>query len=447
MSNKNQSPDPGDIEPNVLIEKMVANDHKQNKRLSAKLSIKNKSQNQDCHLDEPKRVTKIRYLVCTLGLLSLVTSQMSRMVLNLTITQMVDPSMLEENDLVDDNGSCPWPEEELVISEQMTTTLAPPVGYDNFSTSEPLTTVDEMLYFEDVGPVYNSDGDDYHENTDSNATQKTNTSDTNKDDNFKVVDRFKWTVKQQHVLLGGFYYSYFVFMVLGGRLAEIHGAKYVLLLSGAGSALINLATPWMARTNFVLLLLSRIVMGAIQAGVFPGMYALIAKWLTEGEASIYAPLIKTSLRLGMVLGSLVPGLFGLWPNIFYFTGALGTIWSILWLLIATSAPAQNSWVSEDELKHILETKKTTVQLDDNETQQTEGIELVNQSETSNPLERKTSTKTTGAPWLKIITAPPVIGLVVAKLSFNYAIDFLAIELPSYLKYVHHVTKGKVSFTI
>lgn len=28
-------------------------------------------------------------------------------------------------------------------------------------------------------------------------------------------DKFKWTVKQQNLLLGGFYYSYFVVMILG----------------------------------------------------------------------------------------------------------------------------------------------------------------------------------------------------------------------------------------
>jgi hypothetical protein len=51
------------------------------------------------------------------------------------------------------------------------------------------------------------------------------------------------------------------------------------------------------------------------------------------------------------------------------------------------------------------------------------------------------------PWLGIITAPSVLALIIVKLTFNFALDFLSIELPSYLKYVHHASKTRVSAAV
>lgn len=228
-------------------------------------------------------------------------------------------------------------------------------------------------------------------------------------------------------------------------MAEVYGAKYVLLLSVAGSAIINMATPWMARTSLGLLVFSRVVMGAIQAGVFPGMYALFSKWLTMSEASIYAPLIKMNLRLGMLLGSLVPGIISGWPNVFYFTGLISTVWSILWFLLATSSPQENRWVSQAELEHIMRKKKRPPVEEEEAVEMSEmdSGQAKDERKKANIKTKRASLKT---PWLKIITASPVIGLILVKLTFNYALDFLAIELPSYLKYVHHSSRQTVSLT-
>lgn len=437
--------------PNQTFMRMVMNDAKQNRRLSSRLSQASIERDSTMKGNEPDKGSKMRFVVCTLGLLSLTMSNMSRMVLNLSITSMVDPSMLahakNDNELVSADGSCPWPEEELLEvfeAEQQQANLTSPqpehiVNLDD--TNNVTTTVSSVEMIEDT--TVSDGGETTQQVSDSNAT--TTSSDQHHLSKEYPYPRFKWTIKQQNMILGGFYYSYFVFMVLGGRMAEIYGAKYVLLLSVAGSAIINLATPWMAETSFVLMVMSRVVMGAIQSGVFPGMYALIAKWLTMSEASIYAPLIKMNLRLGMVMGTLVPGLVAGWPNVYYFTGALNAIWSIVWLFVASSTPAENRWVTKSELQHIMRKKRKPKE---------EHLEIEMDIKTTNkgdhskqPTDVAVSAKkasTTKTPWLTIITAPSVIGLIVVKLTFNYALDFLAIELPSYLKYVHHASRQKVS---
>lgn len=479
-----------DVPPNVIFKRMADNDKKQNDRLGSQTFNSKSGKNSD-----PNGRTKIRFLLCTLGLLSLTTSNMSRMVLNNCITSMVDSTTSSlSNSQLSEDGSCPWPEEESSVATttcspsesstsaefqtttklhqlDSTTTFGPIRTFTQSTTSPSLphittTTTTTTTTIASETSTKNEDLDE--SKLDSTDEQGTTSEDVEafledltsneppvKEDETGVeirmnsteevvivANRFKWSIKQQSVLLGGFYYSYFVFMILGGRMAEVYGSKYVLILSVAGSAVINLATPWMANTSFELLVCSRILLGAIQSGVFPGMYALIGKWLTMSEASIYAPLIKVFLRLGMMMGTLMPGIFSDWPSVFYFTGFVCTLWSVVWLLLASSTPQENAYVNKLELEHIMKKKPKPKE------EEVEEIEMSNyeknEDRQSRPTSPVNSSKTLKTPWMKILTNPSVIGLILAKLTFNYALDFFAILLPSYLKYVHHATKEQIS---
>lgn len=199
----------------------------------------------------------------------------------------------------------------------------------------------------------------------------------------------------------------------------------------------------MARNNFTLLLCSRALLGIIQSGIFPAMYALFAKWLTATETSIYAPLIKLNLRLGMFFGSILPGILADWPSVFYFTGVVCAILSVLWFLVASSGPEDSSWVSESELAHINRKKRKPNQEDTSE-----AIEMTTRTaeneEHSKEIEVKIKPPVEKTPWVKILTNPSVIGLILVKVTFNYAVDFFSILIPSYLAYVHHASKETVS---
>lgn len=182
--------------------------------------------------------------------------------------------------------------------------------------------------------------------------------------------------------------------------------------------------------NLSLLIVSRVAMGALQSSVFPAMYALINRCLTMGEVNIYTPMLDMSLGIGSVLAGLVPGLVADWSNVFYIVGALCIIWSILWLFISTSDPSDNRWVSEAELAHIMKKKKNR--------EDSTLVEINNNNNKTASISPKTT------PWLKIPTCPSVIALIIVKLTDNFCHDFVTVELPSYLKYVHHATMQRVS---
>ena len=423
--------------PIELFKRMADSDSLQNRRLSASVNGLKTASVDDLVRGgrHQRRSTKMRFIVCTLGLMSLATSQMARMVLNFSITQMVNKQAVGKSESSAD-GSCPWPDEEELAGQQA-------VGSDSTLVKD----FSDQIYGPHPREAYAPDGSALLAvaTTLAPAIGATLPGPNGTHSERAAYEQFEWSIKNQSVLLGAFYYSYFVFMVLGGRMAETYGAKYVLLLGVAGSALISLATPWMTRNSFTMLVCSRILMGAIQSGVFPGMYALINKWLTMNEASIYAPLIKMNLRLGSVLASSLAGLIDGWPNVFYCTGGLCALWSVLWCLVATSEPAQSNWVSTEELAHINRKKPKASAGRDLENSALElkdaakALPGANSSAGGGKGKQKAAT-----PWLKILTSPSVIGLILVKLTFNYALDFMSILLPSYLDYVHHLSKEKRS---
>lgn len=74
-------------------------------------------------------------------------------------------------------------------------------------------------------------------------------------------DRFAWTEAQVGVLQSAFSYGYMPFMIPSGRMSEVYGAKWVVFLSGFGSAFCCLIVPLLADTSFALLVVSRVFMG------------------------------------------------------------------------------------------------------------------------------------------------------------------------------------------
>lgn len=242
-TNKTNGTETGPIpedKPEDIFKRMVINDKKQNQRLSANLS---KSRSKD------GQRTNVRFIVCTLGLLTLSVSQMSRMILNQTIKDMVDPVMLKQRDVTSSTSSssddsCPWPEE---ISEPDT---VPVTTYDPmlwiFTSESPTEAyqppedpvVDFISNEDDERPVEDSSVQDHvfelQTESEEDPTEDSTIAENSIAENSIVEsstgdssiagsstietiheDKFKWTMKQQSYLLGGFFYGYSFFMIPG----------------------------------------------------------------------------------------------------------------------------------------------------------------------------------------------------------------------------------------
>lgn len=387
---------------------------------------------------------RMRFIIIILGLVAIVLNQMSRVVFNITIPLMTYPV----------NSSCHPPSVDACKIDTDSTpsdSLCNMIMINNFAKSDNDNDKDGIL-------------------------------------------RFDWTPAEQDQLLGAFFYTYSGLQIPFGILAERYGAKYLILASVAVSGICNLFTPLIARqeAGLTLLFWSRLLVGASQAAIFPAIYALINQWITATESIVIASLLKMAFRLGALMGSIVPGLVYGWEPSYYITGGICMVWSVLWLLLATSKPQDNSCVSMKELFRIARKKNDrnvilasvqskpanvdTLQLkpiqrfnsDDKKTIVSTQIEQtinstssVSDKDTDNDNDNdnnsnnnnnndNSDTNGNGLPerslrvWLIIITSRSVIGFVLCKLTVNFTTDFLTGIMPTYIRDLYHGDKTKVS---
>lgn len=142
--------------------------------------------------------TRMRFYVCILGLLSLVMGQISRTVINYSITSMVDPRMLQTNSSISTKGgSCPA---RTIDLDDGTISMMKQID-DGTDLSE-----EEIL----LASFESEQLPGYQTALNTERIYKFDRSSREFSE-----DKFMWTVRQQSLIKGGFFYSYFFFMILG----------------------------------------------------------------------------------------------------------------------------------------------------------------------------------------------------------------------------------------
>lgn len=287
--------------------------------------------------------------------------------------------------------------------------------------------------------------------------------------------------------------------VFGGRMAEIYGAKWVLFAAGFGTAITNFLIPHIAHYSYYLLIVVRIIMGISQSGMESALMCLFAEWLAPAETSFFISMLLFAICIGGFLGSLCSAYLltlGLgWPITYYVASGLSFVWSILWLLFATSRPHDHKLLSKQELNYILNKQKRQMRSNDTETnillstidssilannnnnnhnsihndiEQKRSNELIrtttpndsnNFIKTESPMilieapisptksftifntstPTTTTSATTSAPWRNILTTPQVWVFIITKISVRWCADVITIELPTYLSNVLHLS--------
>ena len=96
-------------------------------------------------------------------------------------------------------------------------------------------------------------------------------------------DQFDWDEHQQGLVLGGFSYGYCATQILGGILAQKYGGKWVYFAAVGASVLLALAVPMAAHEDVALLIMLRVLQGALQGATTPAFFTLATKWLPEAE--------------------------------------------------------------------------------------------------------------------------------------------------------------------
>lgn len=372
--------------------------------------------NWDCAKRE--KVKRFRFVVCTLSLMAIALSVMSRGMFNISIIEMtkdVSPvSHHQGQQQPNENELEPYNE----IIDQ--TTKIPQVVH--------------IIHPNEEDPA----------NPTGNEIISVFTVDESDDENPEAGLHFSWSVKATNFLLSSFYFGYAPSMFLSGGIAEKYGSASLISICVLGSALINVFTPFMAAASYHALAASRILLGLLQGPLVPACYDIFNKWLTMTEMGAFVPLIKVSMAAGMIVGTMLPGFVTLsghaWTYNFYIGGSICLVWLLVWSPLATSTPQSNSWMEESELQRIMRKKSAAlsiIKLSNGEEQRES-----EKSSTAKELERATS-----IPWISIITSPSILVLTFVKFTYNLGMDFIFIESAIYLSQMHDASTETVSVDV
>ncbi|CAH0564805.1 unnamed protein product [Brassicogethes aeneus] len=225
--------------------------------------------------------------------------------------------------------------------------------------------------------------------------------------------RFDWTADQKNAILGSFFWGYVLTELPGGRMAEIVGAKKIFGWGMLMASVLTILTPAFCYMNYYVILISRAVVGFFLGATWPAIPPMAAKWIPPMERSNFiANMMASSLGAALTLpacGFLISTVG--WASVFYVTGTIGLVWSILWFFLVYDSPAEHPRITAEEREAI-------------ESKIAEG-------------ESKKQVKPTKVPWGQIFTSMPVWAIIITHGCSVFGYFTVVNQLPSYMKDVLH----------
>jgi MFS transporter, ACS family, D-galactonate transporter len=226
-----------------------------------------------------------------------------------------------------------------------------------------------------------------------------------------IATEFDLDPARQGLLLSSFFWTYALMQVPGGLLADRYGPRIVVALATLGWGFFQ--TIAAMSTTWIMLLLTRLGLGAGEAPMYPAGGKLNAVWMTTNERARGATLLDGGAPLGAALGSIViAGLIagtGSWRLAFIVAG-VGTMacGCVAWWYIRNS-PREHPAVSEAELRRLDE---------------------------AHALEDAQSAHCRGGSWVTYFRFRSVWCMCLGWMFFNAVFYGLLTWLPSYLFAVH-----------
>ncbi|XP_042874629.1 sialin-like isoform X2 [Penaeus japonicus] len=219
----------------------------------------------------------------------------------------------------------------------------------------------------------------------------------------------EWDEVTQGLVLASFFYGYALTQIVGGRLADLYGTRWVFgscIFSGGICAVLS---PLAARTHYAAFIALRIIQGIFQGASWPSMHPCLSHWIPPIErprfiAVVYlGATLSTSMTLplcGVIIAALG------WAAAFYVTGALSLAWCALWFFFMYDTPRQHPRISERELRYI------------------EGA--VTRAGTSRRRAKR-------LPVASIARSLPVWAIVVCSVGNSWGLNLFLTQLPTYMK--------------
>nr|CAD7570776.1 unnamed protein product [Timema californicum] len=195
---------------------------------------------------------------------------------------------------------------------------------------------------------------------------------------------FDWDEELQGHILGSYFYGYMCTQIIGGRMAEKFGAKFVYGPSILATSLLTMLSPMAARFHVYVFIVLRVLQGATSVTIYLGSL------LTMGLSGVLIEM-------------------GGWPLVSYVFGGAAAFWSLLWLLLVYDSPEKHPRISDEEKCYILT-----------------GLSVKEEGQPSPPV-----------PWKSIFTSVPVWTAFTMHFGTTWVLNTFLSHIPTYSKHILH----------
>jgi D-galactonate transporter len=224
------------------------------------------------------------------------------------------------------------------------------------------------------------------------------------------------------VIFSAFVWAYAMFQVPGGWLGDRFGARNVLtIIVGYWSIMTAATAAASGATSFMVV---RFLFGIGEAGAFPGATRAMQLWYPRHERGFVQGITHSASRLGAAIAPpivvLIMTTLG-WRSVFYISGAVGIVWSVLWYFAYRNLPEEHGLVNAEELKHIRGTDE------------------------KGNVKQPNIAKKPSVPWRTLLRSPNMWAIMCAYFTYVYCLWIFLSWLPSYLVEFRHFTLLKVGF--
>jgi MFS family permease len=162
--------------------------------------------------------------------------------------------------------------------------------------------------------------------------------------------------EEKETILSAFFFTYALFQIPVGALADRYGPRLVLTVSIAAWSLVTAATglAW----SFAALLAARLLLGITEAGAYPAAAGLVKRWARPEERGWFSSIVALGGRVGgavaptltatLGVGLVGVGIFGVvagesgvhWRGVFLLYGMVGVGMALLfWTAVRDHPPA------------------------------------------------------------------------------------------------------------
>lgn len=160
--------------------------------------------------------------------------------------------------------------------------------------------------------------------------------------------------ESQSALLGAlFFLGYFLCQIPGAAYARKRSARKLIFAALVSWGLLAALTGVIR--NFWLLSADRLLLGASESFIMPGMLLLLTRWFTRAERSrantiLIAGNPVTVLWMSAVTGYIIHAIG--WQRTFIVEGLPSVVWGVVWLFVIRDRPEEAAWMDAESQRGL-----------------------------------------------------------------------------------------------